>query len=279
MSNALFTPDAVATTLERVRAATPLVHNITNIVAANSTANALLALGASPAMVDAEEEVEAFAALAAALVVNIGTITAPQAAAIARATRAAQRAGTPWILDPVAVGALPFRARVALDSLAHAPRAIRGNASEIMALAHLRDGHAEPPAAGRGVDSLDTAEQALAAARRLAQATGACITVSGATDYITDGTRVATVANGHQMMTRVTALGCTATALAGACLAVEPDAMAACAHAMVLLGLAGECAAREATGPGSLQMRLLDMLYHLDRDTVTRQARIAILPP
>ncbi|MBB2203782.1 hydroxyethylthiazole kinase [Gluconacetobacter takamatsuzukensis] len=279
MSHILFTPDAVATTLERIRAATPLVHNITNIVAANSTANALLALGASPAMVSAEEEVESFAAMAAALVVNIGTITAPQAAAIARATRAAQAAGTPWILDPVAVGALPFRARVAVESLAHAPRAIRGNASEILALAHLREGHAEPPPAGRGVDSLQAAEQALHAAGRLARATGASIVISGATDYITDGTRIATVANGHTMMTRVTALGCTATALAGACLAVEPDATAACAHAMVLIGVAGERAARHAAGPGSLQVRLLDELYHLDRDTVTREARIAILAP
>ncbi|MBB2163247.1 hydroxyethylthiazole kinase [Gluconacetobacter sp. 1b LMG 1731] len=279
MSNAVFTPDAVATTLERVRAGTPLVHNITNIVAANTTANALLALGASPAMVDAEEEVEAFAAQAAALVVNIGTITAPQAAAIARAIQAAQRAGTPWILDPVAVGALAFRARIALDSLAHAPRAIRGNASEIIALAHLRDGHAEPPPQGRGVDSLKTAEQAVDAAARLARSTGACVVVSGATDHITDGTRIATVANGHPMMTRVTALGCTATALAGACLAVEPDAMAACAHAMVLIGLAGERAAREAAGPGSLQVRLLDALYQLDRNTVTQEARIAILTP
>nr|WP_246387293.1 hydroxyethylthiazole kinase [Gluconacetobacter sacchari] len=273
----MFTPDAVATTLERVRAATPLVHNITNIVAANSTANALLALGASPAMVDAEEEVEPFAAIAAALVVNIGTVTAPQAAAIARATRAARAAGTPWILDPVAVGALAFRARVALDSLAHAPRAIRGNASEILALAHLHGGNAAPPPAGRGVDSLETAEQALSAARGLARATGACVVISGATDHITDGRRVATVANGHPMMTRVTGLGCTATALAGACLAVEPDAMAACAHAMVLIGLAGERAARHAAGPGSLQVGLLDQLHHLTRHAVTHEARIAII--
>ncbi|NVN12796.1 hydroxyethylthiazole kinase, partial [Nguyenibacter vanlangensis] len=137
MSTFLFTPQAAAATLAKIRAAAPLVHNITNLVVANSTANALLAAGASPAMVGAEEEVAEFAALADALVVNIGTITAPQARAIALATRAAQQAGTPWILDPVAVGVLDFRSRVAVASLADAPRAIRGNASEILALAHL----------------------------------------------------------------------------------------------------------------------------------------------
>ncbi|MBB2200035.1 hydroxyethylthiazole kinase [Gluconacetobacter tumulisoli] len=274
-----FTPAAVADTLDRIRARTPLIHNITNIVVANSTANALLAIGASPAMVEAEEEVAQLVPLAAALVVNVGTLTVPQAAAIARATRAARLSGTPWILDPVAVGVLDFRSRVALDSLAEGPRAIRGNASEIMALAHLRGAGGDAPPPGRGVDSLSGAAEALPAARDLARATGACVTVSGATDHITDGSRVATVANGHPMMTRVTGLGCTATAIAGACLAVADDAMAACAHAMALIGLAGELAARTASGPGSLQVAILDMLYRLDRQAILDHARIAPLEP
>ncbi|WP_323990222.1 MULTISPECIES: hydroxyethylthiazole kinase [Nguyenibacter] len=277
MSAFLFTPQAAAATLAKIRAAAPLVHNITNLVVANSTANALLAAGASPAMVGAEEEVAEFAALADALVVNIGTITAPQARAIALATRAAQQAGTPWILDPVAVGVLDFRSRVAVASLADAPRAIRGNASEILALAHLHARMAGTPPTGRGVDSQAAAAEALAAARGLARASGACVAVSGATDFITDGTRVARVENGHEMMTRVTGLGCSATAIAGACLAVEPDAMAACAHAMVLIGLAGEMAAHAAAGPGSLQAGILDALYRLDGGTVTARARIGIV--
>jgi hydroxyethylthiazole kinase len=256
-------------TLAAIRARAPLVHNITNLVVTNTTANALLAIGASPAMVEASDEVEAFARVSDALVVNLGTLTSPQAAAIKLAVAAAVSAGKPWVLDPVAVGAIAYRTGIAHQLLACRPTAIRGNASEILALA----GQA---GAGRGVDSAAGAEAALGSARVLAERTGAAVAITGATDYVTDGTRVATVGNGHPMMTRVTGLGCTATAILGACAAVESDGLAAAAHALTILGVAGEIAAERARGPGSLQMEILDALYALDEETLNRRARLAM---
>jgi hydroxyethylthiazole kinase len=270
--------DAVAATLERLRTRAPLVHSITNLVVTNSTANALLAIGASPAMVEAEEESAEFAAIADALVINLGTMTPQRARGMEAAAAAARQAGTPWVMDPVAVGALGYRSRVAVGLLAHRPQAIRGNASEILALEALSDpdrpgARREPGGdtgheAGRGVDSAHAPEAASHAARALSLRTGAAVTVSGAVDLCTDGARLFRVGNGHPMMTRVTGLGCTATALIGACLAVEPDPLLASAHAMVLVGLAGELAAERARGPGSLQMELLDALHLLDGATV-----------
>lgn len=268
---------AVAETLARLRERAPLVHNITNLVVTNSTANALLAVGASPAMVEAVEEVAEFARIADALVINLGTMNADRAAAMPLAAAAAREAGTPWVMDPVAVGALSYRSGVAVGLLAHTPTAIRGNASEILALEALSavdDGAGSVPAAGRGVDSAHAAEAALDAARRLAVRTGAVVTVSGAVDFVTDGRRVVQVANGHAMMQRVTGLGCSATALIGACLTVQPDALVASVHGMVLIGLAGEIAAAGASGPGSLQVGLLDALYRMDAETLRTRAAI-----
>ena len=264
----------VAGTLRSLRERQPLVHGITNLVVTNTTANALLAIGASPAMVEAAEEAEAFAAVADALVINLGTMTAERARGMRAAAASAQRSGTPWVMDPVAVGALALRSGVAVALLAHRPQAIRGNASEILALEALSA--AEAPRhvpAGRGVDSAHAAHAALDAARRLSLRTGAVVTVGGAADLVTDGTRVVRVRNGHPMMTRVTGLGCTATALIGACLAVT-DPLAASVHGSVLVGLAGELAAERARGPGSLQMELLDALYRLDDATLLARALI-----
>ncbi len=274
------TPEAVAATLRAIRARTPLVHNITNLVVANSTANALLAIGASPAMVEGIEEVAKFAAIADALVVNLGTMSRARADAMKLAAEAAHEAGTPWVLDPVAVGAIGYRSTVAVGLLGARPQVVRGNASEIIALARLSsaplDASAGPsPAGGRGVDSLAQAADALEAARRLARANGAAVVVSGAVDYATDGMRTIAIGNGHPMMPRVTGLGCTATAIIGACLAVEPDALAAASHGMVLVGLAGELAGERVAGPGSLQVGLLDALYALDDAVIMARARLA----
>ena len=262
------TPAAVAATLAAIRARAPLIHNITNFVVTNSTANALLAVGASPAMVEGAEEVAAFAARADALVINLGTMSAPRAAAIRLAVAAAQAAGVPWVLDPVAAGAIPTRTRLAQELLAARPAVVRGNGSEIQALAG-------EDAAGRGVDSTAAAAAGLAAARHLARQAGVVAAVTGATDHVTDGTRTIAIGNGHPMMTRVTGLGCTATALIGACLAVTHDKLAAAAHGLALLGVAGEIAARRARGPGSLQVEILDALYALDEPTLSRHLRIA----
>ena len=272
------TPEAVAATLRAIRARTPLVHNITNLVVANSTANALLAVGASPAMVEGVEEAAEFAAIADALVINLGTMSAARAGAMKLAAVAAREAGTPWVLDPVAVGAIGYRSTVAVELLGARPQVVRGNASEIIALARLCGALPDTaPGGGRGVDSLAEAAAAVEAARRLARFGGSAVVVSGATDYATDGTHTVTIGNGHPMMPRVTGLGCTATAIIGACLAVEPDPLAAGVHGMVLIGLAGELAGERAAGPGSLQVGLLDALYALDDATIMARARVGVI--
>jgi hydroxyethylthiazole kinase len=256
-----------AATLERVRSESPLVQNITNYVVMNTTANALLAVGASPAMVHAVEEVEEFVGISRALVINVGTLSAPWVEAMrAAATRAAER-GIPWVLDPVGAGATAFRTGVSQELARLRPAAIRGNASEIMAVAGGSGGT-------KGVDSTQRSADSLDAARELASRLGTVVAVTGATDYVTDGTRMVAVSNGHAMMARVTGLGCTATALCGAFLAVEKDPLAAVAHALAVLGVAGEMAADLSHGPGSLQLHLLDALYTMDERVLADRARV-----
>ena len=261
----------VAETLELIRARAPLIHNITNFVVTNLTANALLAVGASPAMVEGADEVADFAARADALVLNLGTLSPPRAGAIRAAAAAAHAASVPFVLDPVAAGAIPTRAALAEDLLELRPAVVRGNASEIAALAGV------PTGAGRGVDSTATPEAALDAARLLARRAGTVVAVTGAVDYVTDGTRMVALRNGHPMMTRVTGMGCTATALIGACLAVRRDPLAAAVHGLTMLGVAAELAMPRASGPGSLQVELMDRLYTLDPTQLARLARITIM--
>jgi hydroxyethylthiazole kinase len=255
-------------TLSALRTARPLVHNITNYVVMNSTANALLALGASPAMVHAAEEVEDFAAISQALVINIGTLSPPWVAAmkLAAARMVAER--RPWVLDPVGAGATPYRSAVAADLALRRPKVIRGNASEILSLARAA---AETT---RGVDSTQGSEAAVEAARALARATAAAVAVTGAVDYVTDGERTAACHNGHALMTRVTGMGCAATAVIGACMAVESDPLTAALHGLAMLGVAGELAAARAAGPGTMQVGVYDALANLDRETIERRVRI-----
>jgi hydroxyethylthiazole kinase len=260
--------DGVWRTLAAVRSARPLIHNITNYVVMNSTANALLALGASPAMVHAAEEVEDFVDLAQALVINIGTVSPGWVAAMKLAVARAAARGKPWVLDPVGAGATPYRSAVAGDLALRKPAVLRGNASEILSLARATS------AATRGVDSTETSEAALAVARDLARQTGAVVAVTGAVDYVTDGERVASCHNGHPLMARVTGMGCTATALVAACLAVEPDRLTAALHALAVLGVAGELAAERASGPGTLQVHLYDLLAGLDRAVLAERVRL-----
>ncbi|HMO05295.1 MAG TPA: hydroxyethylthiazole kinase [Kiritimatiellia bacterium] len=247
--------------VEAIRKRSPLVHNITNYVVMNTTANALLALGASPVMAHAVEEVADMVgltrAVGGALVINIGTLSAAWVDAMEKAMRAAAGAGVPIVLDPVGAGATPLRTAACARLLDAAPVAvIRGNASEILAVA----GEA---ARARGVDSAHGTDAALAVARGLARQRGCVVSVSGAVDLVTDGSRVIEVRQGVPMMTRVTGLGCTASALTGAFVAVNGDRLAAAAHAMAVMGMAGEIAAEGAEGPGSLQVRFIDALYNL----------------
>jgi hydroxyethylthiazole kinase len=255
------------TVLARVRERAPLVHNITNYVVMNSSANALLAFGASPAMVHAVEEVEAFLGISSALVVNIGTLSPAWVDAMLRAARRATEWQVPWVLDPVGAGATPYRTETARTLLALRPTVLRGNASEILAVAGEEG-------ATKGVDSTAGTDAALAAAARLANRHGCTVVITGAEDVVTDGTRVVRCANGHPLMPRVTGLGCSLSALVGACVAVERDAVLASAAALACLGIAGEVGAERAAGPGSLQVALLDALFALDADTLAARARL-----
>lgn len=245
-------PNAV---FQALRAQAPLVHCITNYVAMNIAANVTLAAGASPAMIHAPEEVADFAPIAGALTINIGTLSAPWVDSMMRAAVAANGAGVSWVLDPVAHFATPYRAKVALDLLALKPAIVRGNASEIIALA----GGA---GSGKGADSGDSVSDAQGSARALAASQGCLVAVSGPVDFITDGARSASVTGGSDIMPKVTALGCSLTALVGAYAAVAPSLEATIA-AFLHFAEAGERAASKAEGPGSFSVAFLDALHTL----------------
>ena len=259
--------DFVAEGVDRIRRDAPLVHNVTNLVAMTLSANVLIAAGASPIMSAAPEETADLAALSGALVVNIGTLTRDWVEGAHAAIAGARGAARPWILDPVGVGATAFRRETAAALVAQAPRIIRGNASEILALAEGSTG-------GKGVDSTAGSDAAATAAQRLAAATGAVVAVTGAVDLVTDGERTLRVANGHPLLTRTTASGCAATALIGAWAAVLPDPLAAAAGALAAYGVAAELAAPGSAGCGSFVAALLDVLGELDGATAARLSKI-----
>lgn len=244
--------------LQRVRAERPLVQNITNFVAMDLSANALLAVGASPAMIHAVEESAEFTRIVGALVVNIGTLQASWVTGMRSSAAAAREARKPWVLDPVGCGATSYRTEIARELAAIGPTLIRGNASEIMAL------HGAKPGRTRGVDSTDSAEAASNVARELALDYDCIVGVTGEVDYVTDGRRTLAVHGSDVLVTRVTATGCALSALCGAFLAVEPDPLLATAHAFAAYAVAGGRAAAGSPGPGTLRWRLLDELYRLD---------------
>ncbi|MGW5867059.1 hydroxyethylthiazole kinase [Streptomyces sp. NPDC055239] len=246
----------MANVIASLRTSAPLVHCLTNVVVSQFTANVLLAAGAAPAMVHSAEEAGALARVAGGVLVNLGTVTSVTAAAMRVAVTEAAGAGQPWVLDPVAVGPLPWRTELAHELLESAPPAVvRGNASEILAL----DGGT----GGRGVDSTDAPEAALAAAGALARRYGCAVAVSGPQDVLTDGTRVVRLANGHPLLTLVTGTGCSLGALVAACTAVTGDALLAATAATGLLTVAAEDAATRSAGPGTFAVALIDALYEL----------------
>lgn len=256
--------DRIVHNLRRIRETKPVIHNITNYVVMNNTANALLALGASPVMAHAPEEVAEMVGIASALVINIGTLSRDWIKAMHRAMVAAKGKGIPIILDPVGAGATSYRTRTVHDLIKTAsPAIIRGNASEIMALA---DGGVQT----KGVDSLATSRHALYTAQLLSRDLGTVICISGEIDYAVRPEQVVQISNGHPMMPVVTGLGCTATALCGAFAAVENDPLAAAVCAMAVMGVAGEIAGEGCPGPGSFQVRFLDALYRMTEQDLTR---------
>jgi len=253
-----------------VRKNSPLVHNITNYVVMNNTANALLASGASPIMAHAHEEVKSVVAISSALVINIGTLDNYWAESMLLAAEQANDLGKPWILDPVGAGATAYRNEVLAKLIMLKPDVIRGNASEIMSLAnHNISGT-------KGVDSIHQSSEAISAAKSLHEHTGSIICVSGATDIILGNGQKVLIANGNPLMGKVTGLGCTASALIGAFIGTIPDKLEATVSAMALLGIAGEIAAENAAGPASLQLQLIDKLYNISETEFYQLLKIEI---
>ncbi len=270
----MFDPDMAekaAGNLRRVRERKPLIHNITNFVVMNYTANALLACGASPVMAHAAEEVEEMVSLAGALVLNIGTLSPPWIQAMQKAGKRANALQVPVILDPVGAGATRLRtdsARRLIEDLSI--QVIRGNASEIISLAGEKSASRT-----KGVDSVHTVDQVTDTAMALARELRTTLAITGAVDLITDGERVFRVMNGHEMMGLVTGTGCTATVMIGAFLAVNPDPLEAATTGLSYFGLAGEKAAARTSSPGSFQIALLDALYEIKEEDLRAGARIA----
>lgn len=261
------TAKEIYSSVENIRNQSPVVHNITNYVVMNNTANALLAIGASPVMAHAPEEVEEMVNISQSLVINIGTLSEQWIKAMLMASDRADAKGIPFVLDPVGAGATSYRTKTARKLLEKSPSVIRGNASEIIALC-------DDKSQTKGVDNIADADKAILIAERISLDFNCVVVVSGATDYIIKEKEKIKIKNGHQWMTRVTGLGCTASALCGAFTSVDRNYFEAAAKAMAVMGIAGEMAAATAAGPGSLQTNFLDVLYRLSEDDVVRFLKI-----
>jgi hydroxyethylthiazole kinase len=246
---------AVSDILARLRAKGPRVHCITNAVAQNFTANALLAAGCVPSMTLSPEEIDPFVAGAQGLLVNLGTFDSERRQATEIAVAAAARHKLPWVLDPVFVDRAPLRAAFARELITRRPNVVRLNHSEFSVLSGKAPSRE--------------------AAREYAHANRIVVALSGKTDLVTDGERVMMVSNGHPLMAKVTAMGCAGSALVAACLAVEIDVLRASAAALMVIGVAGELAAEKSPGPGSFAVTIIDALYNLDGPTLIARAKVS----
>jgi hydroxyethylthiazole kinase len=255
--------------LKRLREAKPLVHQITNYVVMNETANVTLALGALPVMAHAREEVEEMAALAGALVLNIGTLSPHWVDAMIAAGRAANAKGIPVVLDPVGVGATRYRTETAKRILDEVDVAVlRGNAGEVATLVGV-------DAEVRGVESVGAGGDPYDIAREAARSLGVVASVTGPTDHISDGERVAKVSNGDAMLATITGTGCMSSTVTGCFLAVADTPFDGAVEALVAFGVAGEDAARDAKGPGTFHVNLYDALAALDPRTLDERAKVS----
>ena len=256
-------------TLAAIRERKPLVHNITNYVVMNETANAILALGALPVMAHAQEEVEEMVGLAGALVLNVGTLSPAWIEAMLLAGKAANERGVPVVLDPVGAGATRYRTETAKRLLDEVDVAVlRGNAGEVATLVGVA-------AEVRGVESVGTGGDPAHLAREAARTLGLVASVTGPVDHVSDGTRSAAVDNGHPLLASITGTGCMSTALTGCFLAGKPAAaFESAVEALVAFGVAGEDAAVGAKGPGSFHVALYDALAALDPATLGGRAKV-----
>lgn len=253
--------------LQKLRQQIPLVHSITNYVVMNNTANALLALGASPLMAHAHPEIDDIVQISGALVVNIGTLDEYWAESMKMAAAHAHKIQRRWILDPVGAGASLYRDSVLKELLQFKPGAIRGNASEIMALANVT-------LQSKGVDSTHNSTEALKSAIWLAQQNQTIVCISGAIDFVTDGTKTVQIENGSPLMAKVTGMGCTATAIIGACIAVSETTMDGVISAMAIMAIAGEMAAEKAGAPGTFQIEFYNALYNITEGDIRNKLKV-----
>ena len=259
--------DSPSAARRNLRERKPLIHQITNYVVMNETANATLAIGALPVMAHAVEEVEEMASAAGALVLNIGTLSAPWIDAMLLAGQAANAAGAPVVLDPVGVGATTFRTGTAKRILDEVEVAIvRGNAAEVASLAGLE-------AEIRGVEAIGAGGSGAEIARAAGGQLGVVAAVTGPVDHVSDGARTLAIANGDPLLATITGSGCISTALTGCFAAVRPPLDAA-AFALAALGVAAEDAAARATGPGTFHAQLYDALYALESESLDGRANI-----
>lgn len=259
--------------LTRLRETRPLVQAVTNYVSMDVAANVLLAIGASPAMVHAPEEVEEFVSFSGALVVNIGTLSAPWVEGMEKAAAAARKFGKPWTLDPVGVGATAFRNATTERLLAHRPTVIRGNASEILAVARIAGVDVEA-ASPKGVDSAHETAAARGAAEALARKLDCTVAATGAVDLVTDGARTIMLANGSPVMAQVTALGCALSGVVAGFSALGDDRFVTTAAAAAVYGVAGEMAQEKSRRPGSFRVAFLDALDAVSVEDVARRLKI-----
>ena len=257
-------------TLRALRERKPLVHQITNYVVMNETANVTLALGALPVMAHAREEVEEMVALAGALVLNIGTLSPHWIDAMLAAGKGANARGTPVVLDPVGAGATSYRTETAKRILDEVDvTVLRGNAGEVATLVGVE-------AEVRGVESIGAGGEPAELAREAARRLGVVASVTGPVDHVSDGERTLAVANGHELLAAVTGTGCMSSAITGCFLAAKSDdALSAAAEALAAFGVADEDAALGAHGPGTFHVNLYDALAGLDPETLDGRARIS----
>jgi hydroxyethylthiazole kinase len=254
--------------LRKIRDKKPLIHNITNYVVMNFTANSLLAMGASPVMAHAVEEVEEMVSLAKALVINIGTLSESWIKAMFLAGQKANQLGVPIVLDPVGSGATTLRTETFKRLISELKITIvRGNASEILSISSSKG-------TTKGVDAVHDVEHASQTAREMADQLGCAVAITGPVDLITDGSKVIRCRNGHPLLGRVTGTGCAATTTIAAFAAVTKDPLEAASAGLAFFGLAGEIAAQRAKSPGSFMIALLDALNDITPDDFQAKARI-----
>jgi hydroxyethylthiazole kinase len=264
------TREKIAELLCSVRETKPLVHHITNYVTTNDCANIVLALGGSPVMADAIEEVEDMVSIASALVINIGTLNSMKVEAMLKAGKKANEIGIPVVLDPVGVGATPYRKEAALKLLKEIRfSVVRGNLAEIKTLSGMN-------ALSKGVDSEEAvSDDAKSIAKELAAKLKSIIVISGAVDYVSDGMKVIIIKNGHRMLTDVTGAGCMSTSLIGAYCGVTKDYLAAATAGIMTMGIAGEIAFEslcDNQGSGSFRVNLMDAIYKFSTKDVMEKA-------